>query len=544
MDNVQLSKANQVYISQQAQNKNTTSPIQPQVQQVEDGENKMNKVLLGLGILGAAAIGITCAIRGKKLKNTPDKEDIQKLIKKFDEISFNKQGIAKLKDGTLFTGTVEKASNNGDKISMEYVDGVLKKSTKTTKGSEIIKEYTNGVVTKKNGQTVDIKKVQDEVKKDQDKLKQLLKNDELSADDFKKQADEIKFKSNNNKKAIEETFDKKVKAQEAAKAEADKLAQEAQEKAQKEEAERLAKEQQEAAAKAQKEAQEKASKELAIREEKLKKIEEQEEKSRLEFISKIKNDIPVTYEERFDILIKNNTPFYVANKIANDEESFANYMWSKSPAAQKFYDLKVLARMDEKQKKNFQAASKVLEENGIKFSEHELLQRGQFWSWAPLKLHDIYGGCAAHGDAYGINQKIRYSNWDPSEELSCRILDKALETVKPTEKDLLVYRGVSRNRGNDSEFIERLLSMKKGEIFTDKAYSYSSFDKGIASHWARDCCFLEIKIPKGAKVSQGLFSEQAELLFPRNSQFKVIEEAMPIENGKHKIVLEYILPKN
>ncbi|MBE7708771.1 MAG: hypothetical protein E7Z88_08725, partial [Cyanobacteria bacterium SIG27] len=136
MDNVQLSKANQVYISQQAQNKNTTSPIQPQVQQVEDGENKMNKVLLGLGILGAAAIGITCAIRGKKLKNTPDKEDIQKLIKKFDEISFNKQGIAKLKDGTLFTGTVEKASNNGDKISMEYVDGVLKKSTKTTKGSE------------------------------------------------------------------------------------------------------------------------------------------------------------------------------------------------------------------------------------------------------------------------------------------------------------------------------------------------------------------------------------------------------------------------
>jgi len=253
MDNVQLSKANQVYISQQAQNKNTTSPIQPQVQQVEDGENKMNKVLLGLGILGAAAIGITCAIRGKKLKNTPDKEDIQKLIKKFDEISFNKQGIAKLKDGTLFTGTVEKASNNGDKISMEYVDGVLKKSTKTTKGSEIIKEYTNGVVTKKNGQTVDIKKVHDEVKKDQEKLNQLLKNDELSADDFKKQADEIKFKSNNNKKAIEETFDKKVKAQEDAKAEADRLAQEAKEKAQKEEAERLAKEQQEAAAKAQKE---------------------------------------------------------------------------------------------------------------------------------------------------------------------------------------------------------------------------------------------------------------------------------------------------
>lgn len=538
MDNIQLSQTNQAGILKQPKNKKVVVETNVTSIPIKDDENKINKVLLGLGILGAAAIGITCAIKGKTLKKAPKNDDIQKIAKEFKDINFNKMGVARLKDGTLFTGVIEKASKNGDKLSIEYIDGVLKKSVKTINGKEVVKEYVDGTVAKINGKSVDIKKIQKNVRADQAKLRRLLANGKLSSEELQKQSSEIKFKSKKNQAEIKETFDKKVEVE---KLEGQRLAQETKEKAEESEAVRLTR-------KPQKETVDKTKDDAEVlfekREKRVKQIEEQEEKSRLEFISKIKNDIPVTYEERFDILIKNNTPFYVANKIANDEESFANYMWSKSPAAQKFNDLKVLARMDEKQKKNFQATSKVLEENGIKFSEHELLQRGQFWSWAPLKLHDIYGGCAAHGDAYGVNQKIRYSNWDPSEELSCRILDKALETVKPTEKDLLVYRGVSRNRGNDSEFIERLLSMKKGEIFTDKAYSYSSFDKGIASHWARDCCFLEIKIPKGAKVSQGPFSEQAELLFPRNSQFRIIEEAMPIENGKHKIVLEYILPKN
>ena len=239
MDNIQLSQANQIYISNQGQKQNVVSPVQPQVQQVEDGENKINKVLLGLGILGTAAIGISCVIRGRKPKNTPDADDIQKLVKQFQDINFN-NGQAKLKDGTLFTGVIEDTLKSGDKVTMEYIDGVLQKSTKVVNGTETIKEYTNGVISKKNGEVVDIKKVQDEVKSQQAKLKELLANGEISSEEFKKQTDEIKFKSSNDKKAINETFDKKVKTEEATKAEAEKLAQEAQEKAQKEEAERIA----------------------------------------------------------------------------------------------------------------------------------------------------------------------------------------------------------------------------------------------------------------------------------------------------------------
>lgn len=236
MDNVNLSQANQVYISNQAQNKNTTSSIQPQVQQTEDGKNKINKVLIGLGVLGAATIGITCIIRGRKPKNT---SDVQKLIKQFQDIDFNK-GTAKLKDGTLFTGAIEDTLKSGDKVTMEYVDGILQKSTKTTNGAEVVKEYTNGVISKKNGEVVDIKEVQNEVKTQQDKLKKLLADNKLSSQDFNTQANEIKFKSKKQQAEIKSTFDKKVQSEEAAKAEAERIAQEAQEKAQGQEAERIA----------------------------------------------------------------------------------------------------------------------------------------------------------------------------------------------------------------------------------------------------------------------------------------------------------------
>ncbi|MBR5303740.1 MAG: hypothetical protein IKU37_02825 [Candidatus Gastranaerophilales bacterium] len=233
MDNIKLSSVNQIHINKQTENKNVTSPINSSPNTIEDGENKMNKVLIGLGILGAAGIAVACAMRGRNPKNTPDSKDVQKLVKQFQDIDFNK-GQAKLKDGTLFTGAIEKASENGDKLSMEYVNGVLQKSTKTTNGVEVIKEYTNGVISKKNGEVVDIKKVQNEVNSQQDRLKKLLADGEITSEEFKKQTDEIKFKSKKQETQIKETFDKKVQSEEAAKEGAEEKA--------KVETERLAKE--------------------------------------------------------------------------------------------------------------------------------------------------------------------------------------------------------------------------------------------------------------------------------------------------------------
>lgn len=522
MDNVQLSKANQVYIANQAQNNDTTTPIQPQVQQVEDGENKMNKVLLGLGILGAAAIGITCVIRGKKLKNTPDKEDIQKLIKKFDEISFNKQGIAKLKDGTLFTGTVEKASNNGDKISMEYVDGVLKKSTKTTKGSEIIKEYTNGVVTKKNGQTVDIKKVQNEVKKDQDKLKQLLKNDELSADDFKKQADEIKFKSNNNKKAIEETFDKKVKAQEAAKAEADRLAQEAKEKAQKEEAERLAKEQQEAAAKAQKEAQEKAQEEfkkalMLMSDEEFERFskEVQEEYNaalqKARAIAKkrgVESEVISSIEM---VLSKNELEEFQAayNKQADVRNIRVKRQWNSRCA----FVNKLLRRDGDKQLK--------APKNTTYLNEKELKAFGDYYD-------------SAVGNATLRSEK------DGPINFNFEVMMEGFKKAPPLKEEAVVYRGISQsNHPGAKEFLE---SIKEGYVFTDKGFmSTSTITESEQFHQYinNGGIAMRIHLPKGTK---GVYGGYYEYLLPANSTIKV--NKIEIIDGIKVADCEYILPKN
>ena len=68
---------------------------------------------------------------------------------------------------------------------------------------------------------------------------------------------------------------------------------------------------------------------------------------------------------------------------------------------------------------------------------------------------------------------------------------------------------------------------------------------------------MKIVIPKGAKVSDGTWFEQAEILLPRNSKFRVVEEAHTSEDEMHKkfieeyglpdtyreMVVEYVLPE-
>ena len=257
--------------------------------------------------------------------------------------------------------------------------------------------------------------------------------------------------------------------------------------------------------------------------------------------------MPKTVEERKRALIKNEENLNYWKKKALEfrcetEETYLEFLWQQTQQKKDFTSQKILAKMDEKELLNYQTTRKTLEKNNIPYTEHELLLSRQFWG-----MEDLHGGtiCKGHAYPYSINPEIRAEKGDISFNdlpLECRILDRALETIAPTECDLTVYRGVSSGGGNGS-FIKKLLSMKKGETFTDKAYSYSSFSKSVGNSWAGDC-FLEIRVPKGARVSRAIASEQSELLFPRNSQFKVIEEALPTENGKHKIVLEYILPKN
>lgn len=210
MENINLSPAEQALIQQNKQQVATNPKNSNAPEQKKDGKKLL--------IAGAAAVA-TVAIAGIMIYKG-------KAPKKLADIQFN-GGKAK-KGEKLFTGAIEDTLKNGNKIKLEYKDGVIQKAIAETNGKTVVKEYVDGVISKKDGKTIDIKKIQDEVKLNQEKLKKLLKDDTLSSEELSKQTDKIKYKSKNQQKEIDKIVD--LKAQK----EALKLRIEAQERATKE----------------------------------------------------------------------------------------------------------------------------------------------------------------------------------------------------------------------------------------------------------------------------------------------------------------------
>lgn len=213
---------------------------------------------------------------------------------KLENIKFDK-GIASLKDGTKFTGKIKDKLKNGDKIVMEYADGVLQKSTRSgakniekvyevaQNGDKIVKQTIDGV----QKAPVNITKITNEVKSQQSKLQAILKDVNLSSQELQQKTGEINFKSAKQKEYIKNTIADKKDAELKAKAEAERIAKEAEEKA-KAEVERIAKE------KAAKEAEEKARAEAErIAKEKAAKEAEAKAKAEAERIAKIPKEINV-----------------------------------------------------------------------------------------------------------------------------------------------------------------------------------------------------------------------------------------------------------
>ena len=128
------------------------------------------KVVIGTALTALAATGIYIATRGKVKPKTPTPplegttnpvQEIKELaVNAFKEIGAFNKGKAVLADGTNYTGKIVNELKDGSKVVMEYLDGVLQKSTKT-KGTETIFEKTYkysddlGLVNvTKNGQSV------------------------------------------------------------------------------------------------------------------------------------------------------------------------------------------------------------------------------------------------------------------------------------------------------------------------------------------------------------------------------------------------------
>ena len=126
-----------------------TNPINPTSKE-NKGLSTGAKVAIGTGLVALASYGIYLATRGKvKPKTTPPAttnnpmQEIKELAVNTFKEAGNKfvKGKAVMADGTNYTGKIVSEGKDGSKVVMEYLDGVLQKSTKT-KGTETIFEKT------------------------------------------------------------------------------------------------------------------------------------------------------------------------------------------------------------------------------------------------------------------------------------------------------------------------------------------------------------------------------------------------------------------
>lgn len=142
-------KFNMPIATPQFRSSNTT-PITSVPQKENKGLSTGAKVAIGTGLVALASYGIYVATRGKvKPKTTPPVttnnpvQEIKELAVSAFKEAGNKfvKGKAVMADGTNYTGKIVSEGKDGSKVVMEYLDGVLQKSTKT-KGAETIFEKT------------------------------------------------------------------------------------------------------------------------------------------------------------------------------------------------------------------------------------------------------------------------------------------------------------------------------------------------------------------------------------------------------------------
>ena len=131
---------------------NVSKPIEAEEKQ---GMSPTAKWAIGIGLTALASYGIYYALtkgRVKSPKPTPKPENPVPEIKEMAIDAFKRDGrfekgkaILKAKNGAYtidYTGNITSTGKDGSKVVMEYVDGVLQKSTKTAKDGTKIFDKT------------------------------------------------------------------------------------------------------------------------------------------------------------------------------------------------------------------------------------------------------------------------------------------------------------------------------------------------------------------------------------------------------------------
>lgn len=123
--------------------------------------------------------------------------------------------------------------------------------------------------------------------------------------------------------------------------------------------------------------------------------------------------------------------------------------------------------------------------------------------------------------------------------------DSEFKQLKPIEKDMTLWRGVSIPSYREDQFYDtfnKASNVKKGDIIHMPEYAYASTERSTANLYApkgKRGIIYEIEVPKGAKISHSF-----DYVFPRYSKFEClnVELGEEILNPRKHIKLRYILP--
>lgn len=144
---------------------------------------------------------------------------------------------------------------------------------------------------------------------------------------------------------------------------------------------------------------------------------------------------------------------------------------------------------------------------------------------------------------------LRLSGLDPVEDSRIKTLwaekiqgiDSAIQKANPLTEPIMTYRGVTQG-----DFAKELTKSSPGDVFADKGFTSTSFDKNVAEQFG--VVQLEIINPVGTRglaldslVETGL-GHEAEFLLPKNTKYQVVKNEKPNEsnNQKHTITVRII----
>ena len=515
-----LSNANKTYINNLKNNSNNKQYSQnPNLELKPDSVElstkkeslKKSKLALAIGVITASvATVLGCVYALKKTGKTDKLDDIAKNAFKLADVDFN-DGIAKLKDGSNFTGVIDDVLKNGDKIKLEYTDGIIKKSTRegqksfkkvyeTINDEKIVTEIKDNVVDK-----INITTIQNSAKTQQEKLKNLLSNNsDLSIEDFKKQTDEIQFKSKEQKDKIDEIIKNKK---------------EAEIKAQK------AKEEAEAKLKAEAEA--KAKEEAKLKEEAEAKAKLKEEaEAEIEDFKNSLND--KSYDELKELYDNYNKEYY---NFVNDikRKNYGSFDTSYFTSEEKIKWNTIINKQNAVE--NFAKSKRISEivsdtDKSLKITNQHLTEKDK----------DLIG---FYQDSYCGSNSV--------DTEKSNFLNDIFKKIEPTDDDCVLYRGIEKYKGWKKELAFDDGDFKPGKIITNpgitstsynpKSVTFSDYVMGDTFGNNSEHYVLRIHCKKGTKA---IIGGGGEAILPPNNKMKVLSF-----NPITKVAdVEYIPPTN